>query len=112
MRKLFALLVLIPISVAVFAQPSKNQKTQAYLGLKEGGEWKWVTKANGNEQYEYQGGVFKPVQSLKVDEKHTDHSFDIQFEGPGWESDKIGYRLYLDWRNAIDIFGKKTNKMV
>ena len=36
--------------------------------------------------------VFKPVQSLKVNVKHTDHSFDIQFEGPGWESDKIGCR--------------------
>jgi len=47
-----------------------------------------------------------------VDEKHTDHSFDIQFEGPGWESDKIGYRIYLDWRNAIDIFGKKTDQPV
>lgn len=95
-----------------FCQNSRKQKTQAYLGLKEGGVWKWVTKANGNQQYEYQGGVFKPVQSLKVNEKHTDHSFDIQFEGPGWESNKIGYRLYLDWRNAIDIFGKKTDKMV
>ena len=89
-----------------------EQKTQAYLGLKEGGEWKFVTKANGNEQYEYQGGVFKPVQDLKMDEKHTDHSFDIQFEGPGWESDKIGYRLYLDWRNATDIFGKKVDTLV
>jgi len=100
------------LSTSAYCQKNENQKTQAYLGLKEGGEWKWVTKSNGNEQYEYQGGVFKPVKSLKVDEKHTDHSFDIQFEGPGWESDKIGYRLYLDWRNAIDIFGKKTDKMV
>jgi hypothetical protein len=100
------------LSTSAYCQKNEYQKTQAYLGLKEGGEWKWATKANGNEQYEYQGGVFKPVQSLKVDEKHTDHSFDIQFEGPGWESDKIGYRLYLDWRNAIDIFGKKTDKMV
>lgn len=88
------------------------QKTQAYIGLAEGGEWKWVTKSNGNEQWEYQGGEFKSVSALKVDEKHTDHSFDIQFEGPGWESDKIGYRLYLDWRNAIDIFGKKTDTLV
>jgi len=88
------------------------QKTQAYIGLKEGGEWLWVTKSNGNEQWEYQGGQFKPVEKLTVDEKHTDHSFDIQFEGPGWESDKIGYRLYLDWRNAIDIFGKKTDSLV
>lgn len=107
MKKIFVL-----IFFAAFFSGFAQQKTQAYLGLKEGGEWKWVTKANGNQQYEYQGGVFKPVKSLKVDEKHTDHSFDIQFEGPGWESDKIGYRLYADWRNAIDIFGKKTDKMV
>lgn len=90
----------------------KVHKTQAYIGLKEGGEWKWVTKSNGNEQWEYQGGVFKPVTELVVSEKHTDHSFDIQFEGPGWESDKVGYRIYLDWRNAIDIFGKKTDTTV
>ncbi|MEZ4686404.1 MAG: DUF4861 family protein [Bacteroidia bacterium] len=31
---------------------------------------------------------------------------------PGWESDKVGYRFYLDWRNATDIFGKKTGAMV
>ena len=109
MKKLI-LLVLIVFSYNL--TPIAQQKTQAYLGLKESGEWKWVTKANGKQQYEYQGGVFKPVKSLKVDEKHTDHSFDIQFEGPGWESDKIGYRIYLDWRNAIDIFGKKTDKPV
>eukprot|EP00824_Muranothrix_gubernata_P015359 TRINITY_DN31933_c0_g1_i1.p1 TRINITY_DN31933_c0_g1~~TRINITY_DN31933_c0_g1_i1.p1 ORF type:complete len:357 (+),score=38.90 TRINITY_DN31933_c0_g1_i1:91-1161(+) len=89
-----------------------TQKTQAYIGLKEGGEWKWVTKNNGTEQWEYQGGVFKSVSDLVVDEKHTDHSFDIQVEGPGWESDKVGYRVYLDWRNAIDIFGKKTDTTV
>ena len=95
----------------ISGQIQKN-KTQAYLGLKEGGEWVWVTKNNGNQQYEYQGGVFKSVSGLKMDEKHTDHSFDIQFEGPGWESDKIGFRLYLDWRNATDIFGKKTDTLV
>lgn len=89
-----------------------EQKTQAYLGLKEGGEWVWVTKSSGKEQWEYQGGEFKSVESLKMDEKHTDHSFDIQMEGPVWESDKVGYRLYLDWRNATDIFGKKTTDLV
>lgn len=100
------------LSIASCTQPEKVNKTQAYLGLKEGGEWKWVTKSNGNEQYEYQGGVFRSTSELWLDEKHTDHSFDIQFEGPGWESDKIGYRLYLDWRNATDIFGKKTDTTV
>lgn len=113
MKKIILLIsIVVLIITGGLAQNKKKHKTQAYLGVKEGGEWKWVTKSNGNEQYEYQGGVFKPVESLKVDEKHTDHSFDIQFEGPGWESDKIGYRLYLDWRNAIDIFGKKTEDLV
>ncbi len=103
---------LLLILVFTACQNQEILKTQAYLGIKEGGNWVWVTKDNGNQQYEYQGGEFKPVTELKVDEKHTDHSFDIQFEGPGWESDKIGYRLYLDWRNAIDIFGKKTEEPV
>src|SRR5680860_108099 len=110
------LLIFAGLLISIFActvqKPSEAEKTQAVLGLKEGGEWVWVTKSNGNEQYEYQGGEFEPVKSIKVDEKHTDHSFDIQFEGPGWESDKIGYRLYLDWRNATDIFGKLTDTLV
>ena len=112
-QTLFTLLILVLLLPACSTKNAQESgKTQAYLGIKEGGEWKWVTKASGKEQWEYQGGEFKPVKQLKVDEKHTDHSFDIQMEGPAWESDKIGYRLYLDWRNAIDIFGKKTDKMV
>ena len=82
---------------------SKNSKTYAEISVKEGGKW---------EGRKYIGGTFKNVQSLKLAPEHTDHSFDIRYEGPGWESNKIGYRLYLDWRNAIDIFGKKTEAMV
>ncbi len=52
------------------------------------------------------------MDRLKLAPEHTDHSFDIRYEGPGWESNRIGYRLYLDWRNAIDIFGKKTSEMI
>jgi hypothetical protein len=80
-----------------------NSKTYAEISVKEGGKW---------EGRKYIGGTFKNVQSLKLAPEHTDHSFDIRYEGPGWESNKIGYRLYLDWRNAIDIFGKKTEAMV
>ncbi|MCG8372807.1 MAG: DUF4861 domain-containing protein [Balneolales bacterium] len=32
----------------------------------------------------------------------------IFLEGPGWESDLIGYRFYFDDRNRFDIFGKST----
>jgi hypothetical protein len=37
-----------------------------------------------------------------------DHSYYIKYEGAGWESDKVAYRFYLDQRNALDAFGKKT----
>jgi hypothetical protein len=91
-------------SLVTLAQKSQNnKKTYAEISVKEGGKW---------EGRKYIGGTFKNVQKLKLAPEHTDHSFDIRYEGPGWESNKIGYRLYLDWRNAIDIFGKKTNAIV
>ncbi len=34
-----------------------------------------------------------------------------QTDGPSWENDKVGFRHYLDGRNAKDLFGKKTTKM-
>jgi Domain of unknown function (DUF4861) len=80
-----------------------KQRTQAELSIKAGGQWKGRI---------YEGGKFKNVTSLRVPDEHTDHSFYIRYEGPGWESDKIGYRFYLDWRNAIDIFGKKVDTLV
>ncbi|MBU4537061.1 MAG: DUF4861 domain-containing protein [Weeksellaceae bacterium] len=82
---------------------SQNAKTYAELSVKEGGEWKGK---------KYEGGTFKNVQDLTLPSSHTDHSYYIRYEGPGWESNKIGYRLYLDWRNAIDIYGKLTEEMV
>lgn len=32
-----------------------------------------------------------------------------QTDGPTWENDKVGFRHYLDGRNATDVFGKKTS---
>jgi hypothetical protein len=82
----------------------KTAKTYAELSVKNDGKW---------EGRKYIGGTaFKNVQTLKLAKEHTDQSFDIRYEGPGWESNKVGYRLYLDWRNAIDIFGKKTEEIV
>lgn len=70
-------------------------------------------KINGHfEDRKYIGGEFHNVQVMNVPPEHTDHSYFIRYEGPGWESDKVGYRFYLDWRNATDIFGKKTPGMV
>jgi hypothetical protein len=34
-----------------------------------------------------------------------------QTDGPSWENDKVGFRHYLDGRNAKDVFGKKVAYM-
>lgn len=33
-------------------------------------------------------------------------------EGPAWENDKVGFRIYFDVRNGKDIWGKTTPSMV
>lgn len=40
------------------------------------------------------------------------HSRQYQMEGPAWENDKVGFRLYFDERNGLDIFGKTTSELV
>ena len=81
---------------------SYPKRTQAELSYKTGGEWK---------NQEYIGGDFKNTDYLRVPKEHKDHSWFIRYEGPGWESDKVGYRFYLDQRNATDVFGKLTPEM-
>jgi hypothetical protein len=80
-----------------------SKRTQAELSHKVNGTWR---------NREYIGGKFMNVQALRVPPEHKDHSWFLRYEGPGWESDKVGYRLYLDQRNAVDVFGKTTSDMV
>jgi len=72
-------------------------RTHAEIGVKVGGHW---------EEQLYVGDVFQDVESVTPPEQYTDHSEYIRYEGPGIESDKVGYRVYLDWRNGFDIFAK------
>ena len=85
------------------------QKTYAEISIAQGGEW--IDGTRGHKEYNA-GTSFKNVDSLHVPKEHTDHSWYIRYEGPGWENGQIGYRIYLDWRNAIDIFGKKTDSLI
>lgn len=80
------------------------KRTYAELAHKIGGEF---------EGHEYKGGYswVKP-NYLRVPDNFRDHAYYIKYEGPGWESDKVGFRFYLDQRNAIDVFGKKTPGIV
>ncbi len=87
---------------------SYAKRTQAELSHKFGGAF----VQNDEGRMVYKDGAFKNVSRLRVPPEHTDHTFYIRYEGPGWESDKVGYRFYLDWRNATDIFGKKVTRPV
>ncbi|MBT1063373.1 DUF4861 family protein [Bowmanella sp. Y26] len=60
----------------------------------------------------YQGGDFVSTRKTIVPEDHTVGDLLYKFEGLGWESEYVGYRLYLDQRNTTDIFGKKRPEMV
>lgn len=84
--------------------PALKKQTQAEISIKDGGQW------NGKVYEKFTH--FKNVQSFTPPPQYTDHSYFIRYEGPGIESDKTAYRVYLDWRNGFDIFGKKTPEMV
>ncbi len=85
------------------AGPGRDKRTQAEVSVKEGGEWDGKV---------YKGGEFVNVDEVRQPPQYTDHSEYIRYEGPGIESDRVGYRVYLDWRNGFDVFGKKTDAMV
>lgn len=88
-----------------FAVIKKNYKkrTQAILAVKVD----YLLK----DGY-YTGGEFQNVSELEVPQNHFAHNALIKFEGPGWESDKVAYRFYLDSRNRNDIFAKKVDDVV
>lgn len=112
MKKLITIFIFI---VSFFSCVSKknvlqsSSKTYAEISTAQGGNW--VDGPRGHKEYS-NGTSFKNISNLNVPKEHTDHSWFIRYEGPGWENSKVGYRLYLDWRNAIDIFGKKVDSIV
>src|SRR5690554_1036687 len=86
------------------------KRAQAEISRKVGGSWQEDPKKPGKQIYV--GGDFENVTEITPPPQHTDHTYFIRYEGPGIESDLVGYRLYLDWRNGIDIFGKHNHDMV
>ena len=75
------------------------------LSVRQGGEW-------DGKEYKADGFSFENVDSFTAPPQLTDHSYYLRYEGPGWENDLVGYRLYLDWRNGTDIFVKTGNEPV
>jgi hypothetical protein len=80
------------------------KRTYAELAHKIGGQF--IGK-------EYIGGYsWTNVNTLTLPGSFQDHAYYLKYEGPGWESDRIGYRFYLDNRNAVDVFGKTVSDIV
>jgi len=80
------------------------KRTYAEIAHKIGGQF-----VNGKYQGEF--SWVKP-NFMRLPGNFKDHSYFIKYEGAGWESDKVAYRFYLDQRNALDAFGKKTPGIV
>jgi len=85
--------------------PLLADRAHAELSVRTGGEWVDTTYVADNYRFSEVAEFTSPAQL-------TDHSYYLKYEGPGWENDKMGYRLYLDWRNAIDVFAKSTSEIV
>ena len=86
------------------------KRTQAEISHKVGGNWR--PREQDPKLQEYVGGTFQNVRELAPPSEYTDHGNFIRYEGPGIESDQVAYRVYLDWRNGFDIFGKKVARPV
>jgi len=80
------------------------KRTYAEIAHKIGGQF-----VNGKYQGEF--SWVKP-NFIRLSGSFKDHSYYIKYEGAGWESDKAAYRIYLDERNALDGFGKRTPRIV
>lgn len=62
---------------------------------------------------QYVGGAgFAVKNSLQVPSQQEQDSGWAYMEGPLWESDRVGFRYYLDDRNRYDVFGKSQPAMV
>ena len=83
--------------------PTFTKRTQADLSIKKDFDF-----VDGK----YMKGRFVDIDSVRVPAQHVDHDALFRHEGPGWESDKVGYRFYLDARNRTDIFGKKMPDVI
>jgi len=99
-----SLLVSLPANgkIKVTYRPTEEMenvtaRTQAYLGLSEKRDGTFIS-AKGHVRPEDHEPQSKP--------------YIYQYEGPGWESDKVAFRTYFDSRNGKDIFGKMTSEMV
>lgn len=85
-------------------QTVPTRGTYAELAVRQGGV--------PGEDGKLQGGEYVPVDFMQLPPEHQIGNRLFKYEGPGWESEQVAYRLYFDERAAIDIFGKTKPQLV
>jgi len=90
------------------AAPEQPRRVLVTLNIQDGGHLEGDPKNGGA----ITGGAFHLRDQFTSPPDHFIHDGLIAFEGIGWESDKVAYRLYLDERNVTDIFGKYGPEMI
>jgi len=89
-------------------EPRVISRVQADLAIRVGG-----TEARSKEgQILFRGGELKAVDSFTPRPDHWLHDGSVAHEGPGWESDRMAFRLYLDERAVTDLFAKQRPELV
>ena len=79
-------------------------RAQFTLAVKDNGHFNTDGVYIGSDNY-------SAVSHLDLPEQQEQDSQFVFMEGPLWESDRVGYRYYLDDRNRIDVFGKSQPAM-
>ena len=98
----------VTVNLSPDPAPDQARRVLVTLNIQEGGHLQGDPKNGGA----ITGGVFHLRDSFTSPKDHFIHDGLIAFEGIGWESDKVAYRLYLDQRNVTDIFGKYGTDMI
>ena len=78
--------------------PQFKNHVQVYLG-----------KRASKGVYNQRSQETRPDDHIKM-QRGPDYLY--QGEGPIWENDLVGFRMYFDERNGYDIFGKTTSRFV
>ncbi|MEM7787618.1 MAG: DUF4861 family protein [Bacteroidota bacterium] len=85
------------VTVAPGEPQAVAARTQADLQVREGGSWSGRV---------YRGGAMVRVTALDVPAAQAQDSEFAYAEGPTWETDRVGFRVYMDDRARVDVFGK------
>jgi len=98
----------VTVTLSPEPSPEAPPRVQVTLNVQEGGMLHGDAATGGA----ISGGTFHLHQTYTVPKDHFIHDGLLGFEGIGWESDRVAYRLYLDERNVTDLFGKYDTDMI